>query len=53
MFCHELFHRYGLANMSYSQKKKGEMRGKFPHILFWKDVQVGDKQVQSGFTCVW
>jgi len=27
--------------------KKREMKGKFPHILYWKDVKIRDNQIQS------
>ena len=48
MFCYELCHRSGLANICIP-KKRGKMRVEFPRILYWKDVKIRDNQVQSAF----
>ena len=49
MFCYDLYHRFGRVNICHSGKKKREMRGKFPRILYWKDVKIADNIVRSAF----
>jgi len=48
IFCYDLCHRFGRVNIRYSEKK-GKMRGKFPRILYWKDVKIADSIVRSAF----
>ena len=48
IFCYDLCHRFEHVNICYSEKNR-EMRGKFPRILYWKDVKIAYNIVRSAF----